>query len=162
VLYAIGFASLLTLLVWLIVQKIKLMKAARLRANSTVKLDADLWKVFSKYIRSKDADWNGQVACFTCGKIDDYRAMDAGHYLAKATTNSYLKFYEKNVNPQCISCNRWLNGNYAVYKVKLIEKYGQGIIADLNSLRSKPPLTIIEFKDKITYYTNRLKIINSR
>lgn len=133
------------------------MKAARLRANSTVKLDADLWKVFSKYIRSKDADWKGQVACFTCGKIDDYRAMDAGHYIPKAITNSYLKFYEKNVNPQCVSCNRWLNGNYEVYKQKLIEKYGVGIIQEFNSLRSKPPLTITEFKDKIKYYSQWLK-----
>lgn len=134
------------------------MKSASLRANSITKLDADLWKLFSKFIRSKDADWKGQAACFTCGKIDDYRAMDAGHYLAKATTNSYLKFYEKNVNPQCVQCNRWLNGNYAVYKEKLIEKYGQGIIGELNSLRSKPPLTITDYKDKIKHYSQWLKL----
>jgi DNA-directed RNA polymerase subunit N (RpoN/RPB10) len=134
-----------------------MVRAANLKANSITKLDADLWKLFSKFIRSKNADWKGQVACFTCGKIDDFRAMDAGHYLAKATTNSYLKFYEKNVNPQCVKCNRWLNGNYAVYKVKLIEKYGESIIPELNSLRSKPPLTITDYKQKIKYYSQWLK-----
>ena len=133
------------------------MKAKKIQAESITELDKKLWTLLSKFIRLKDADWKGQVACFTCGKVNDYRALDCGHYLAKSTTNSYLKFYEKNLAPQCVSCNRWLNGNYAVYKVKLIEKYGEWIIPHLNSLRSKPPLTVSDYKQKIKFYSQWLK-----
>lgn len=121
---------------------------------SITKLEADLWKIFSKYIRSKDADWKGYITCFTCPTTDDWRTFDAGHYIPKATSGSYLKFYERNVHPQCINCNRLKGGNYTEYKNRLILKYGLDIIKELNSLRQSPPLNILDYQKKIAYYSN--------
>lgn len=131
--------------------------AANLKANSITKLDADLWKLFSLYIRKKNMDWKGFVYCFTCGKYENYKLVDAGHYIPKAISGSVLKFEPRNVNVQCQGCNRILRGNYAVYKQKLIEKYGQGIIEQLNSLRGQS-LTYTDYKDKIKYYSQWLKL----
>ena len=124
---------------------------------SISKLDAELWKIFSKYIRSKDADWKGYITCFTCSTTDDWRTFDAGHFIPKGTSGSYLKFYERNVHPQCINCNRLKGGNYGEYKNRLILIYGLGIIEELNSLRQMPPLTVLDYQQKIAYYSNLLK-----
>ncbi len=159
---AILFAASLTLLFHLG----KMLVERKIRQNedtvSITKLDRELWKLFSLYIRKKDADWKGFVHCFTCGKYENYKLVDAGHYIPKATSGSYLKFYEKNVHVQCQDCNRIKAGNYAVYKVKLTEKYGAGIIEHLNALRQAPPLTVTDYQNKIADYTDRLKIINSK
>ena len=124
---------------------------------SIAKLDEQLWKIFSKYIRSKDADWKGYITCFTCPTTDDWRTFDAGHYLPQALGISVLKFYEKNVHPQCINCNRLKQGNYKEYRNRLIVKYGLGIIEELTSLRQSPPLTVLDYQKKIAYYSNWLK-----
>lgn len=102
-------------------------------------------------------DWKGFVNCFTCGKYENYKLVDAGHYIPKATSGSYLKFYEKNVHVQCQDCNRIKAGNYKVYKDRLIVKYGLGIIEELNALRNEPPLTVTDYQSKIKYYTQWLK-----
>ena len=124
------FASIFPALLYLIKLRLRMAHTANKKANSISKLDKDLWKLFSKYIRIKDTDFKGFVGCFTCHKQDDHRLMDAGHYIPKATSGSYLKFYEKNVHPQCQDCNRLKGGNYGVYKEQLILKYGAGIIVN--------------------------------
>lgn len=129
---------------------------------SITKLDKDLWTIFSKYIRKREADWKGYITCFTCPTTDDWRTFDAGHYIPQATGISVLKFYEKNVHPQCINCNRLKGGNYTEYKNRLILKYGLGIIQELNSLRQSAPLTVFDYQKKIAYYTQQFKMINSR
>lgn len=159
---AILFAGSLTLLFHLGVVLVKRKIQQNKDIVSITKLDKDLWKVFSLYTRKKKANWKGFVNCFTCGKYENYKLVDAGHYIPKATSGSYLKFYEKNVHVQCQDCNRIKRGNYAVYRLKLIEKYGQGIIEHLNALRKALPLTVTDYQHKIVYYTDQLKIINSK
>ena len=41
------------------------------RSKIVKKLDA----IFSQYIRLKDADHNGDVKCFTCGKVSHYKKV---------------------------------------------------------------------------------------
>lgn len=157
--YAISFASTLTLLFYLGKVLVKNQIQKNKDAVSITKLDKDLWKLVSLYVRKKDMDWKGFVNCFTCGKYENYKLVDAGHYIPKATSGSYLKFYEKNIHVQCQDCNRIKAGNYAVYKVKLIEKYGAGIIEHLNALRKSPPLTVTDYQNKISYYADQLKML---
>ena len=124
---------------------------------SLTKLEADLWKIFSKYIRKSAADWKGYATCFTCPTTDDWRTFDAGHFLPQALGISALKFYEKNVHPQCVNCNRLKGGNYTEYRKRLILKYGEGIIKELNDLRQSTPYTVSDYKQKINYYSKWLK-----
>lgn len=151
------FATLFTLIIIFVWELGKWQIRKNKALLSISKLDADLWKLFSLYTRKKDMDWKGFVNCFTCGKYENYKLVDAGHYIPKAISGSYLKFYEKNVHVQCQDCNRLKGGNYKVYKERLIVKYGLGIIEELNALRNESPLTVKDYQSKIKHYSQWLK-----
>lgn len=107
ILQAILFGATLALTAYLLPKIIK----RRIETNNQiadqtrVKLKKDLWTIFSRWTRLKDADWRLYVKCFTCDRTDDYRAMDAGHFIQKAGNSDALYFSEFNVNPQCRFCN---------------------------------------------------------
>ena len=84
------------------------------------------WKAFSKYIRTRDCLLTtGDPAigvCVTCGRVYPFGKLQAGHAI-EGRGNSIL-FHEQLVNAQCTRCNIYLNGNYTIYRIKLIQKYG--------------------------------------
>lgn len=96
------------------------------KEDRTIKdLKINCWKLFSKYIRLKDADENGYIKCVTCGNIQHYTKMHAGHYIHNKKA---IYFDERNVNPQDIRCNHFLNGNLAKYHEYMLKTYGQDVI----------------------------------
>lgn len=94
------------------------------------KLKKDLWKQFSMYIRQRD-----KGVCFTCGKRDEWKNTDAGHYIPKSVGGANLYFNEKNVHAQCTGCNRFRHGNLSQYALRLQEKYGPNILIWLEAYR---------------------------
>lgn len=95
-----------------------------------------LWKVFSEFIRRRDADENGLCACISCGRIAHWKQMDAGHFIGKGVS-LFLKYDERNVNAQCGRCN--LNeGNYAGYREGMIKKYGLEVVEELEAKKKYP------------------------
>lgn len=110
-----------------------------------------LWLLFSKYIRTRD---NGR--CISCGKQDDIRNMDAGHYIPKSAGLS-LYFDERNVNCQCTRCNRFLHGNLSQYALALMKKYGQTILEELEQERRQIlKISENEYFDLIKLYKKKL------
>lgn len=81
-----------------------------------------VWKVFSLYIRLKDADPLGYNYCYTCNKKFYYKDLQAGHGLS-GRGNSIL-FDIDLVKPQCPRCNLFLGGNYDAFHTKLIKEHG--------------------------------------
>lgn len=59
------------------------------KAGVTVKkkpdLVAKLDKVFSRYIRLRDAMPNGMIRCISCGKVKRFDQFDNGHYHGRPT-----------------------------------------------------------------------------
>ncbi len=86
-------------------------------------------KVFSEYIRRRDADSNGYVRCISCGMIVHWKDADCGHYIPRA--NMSTRFDERNCNAQCRECNRAKDGNISGYEIGLVRKYGHTIIGVL-------------------------------
>lgn len=84
--------------------------------------DDKLWKVFSEYIRLRDADDNGVCKCFTCGFTADWKRFDAGHGIGRQ--HKATKFDERNVAAQCKRCNGFEGGKREVYKEEVNKKYG--------------------------------------
>lgn len=119
------------------------------RKVSTMKAALD--KIFSKYIRKK-YEKDGLIPCFTCDKRLPLEEMDNGHYVSRQYLA--LRYSERNCHPQCRSCNRFHEGVKDIYALRLIEKYGQGILEELNRERNKitkdfPYETLIPiYKDK--------------
>jgi hypothetical protein len=60
------------------------------------------WKAFSEYIRRRDSN-NGFCKCVTCEMIDEWRYLQAGHFVAGR--NNSILFLEDNCHAQCVGCN---------------------------------------------------------
>lgn len=128
-----------------------------MRKKSLKGYKRDLWKVFSLYIRLRD---NG--VCISCGKKDDIRKMDAGHYIPK-TAGLSIYFDERNVHCQCTYCNRHMHGNLSKYALGLIEKYGDGILQELETRRNEfIKFNIYDYQELIEEYKERVKKYGER
>lgn len=158
---AILFASLFPIAYHIILVLIRRRIKQNTELMSTTKLDSILWPIFSKYVRAKEADWKGFVTCFTCPVQDEWKYFDAGHCLPKGATGSVLKYDERNVKPQCKMCNQGKGGNRKEFERRLKAIYGENIITELRRL-TEAALTTADYQQKIPYYTNQLKLINSR
>ena len=85
--------------------------------------DAKLWKVFSLYIRLRDAEpFTGVCRCFTCGGMHHFKKMDAGHGIPRQ--HKATKFDERNNHSQCANCNWAEGGKREVYKEEVNKRYG--------------------------------------
>ena len=121
-------------------------------------LKAKCWKIFSQYIRRKDADAGGTVACYTCGSLMFWKQADAGHALP-GRHNAVL-FDEDIVKPQCKVCNIWKRGNYPVFTVKLIREHGlPWFDAKLEGSRQVVKFTRSDIEDLIALYKAKLEML---
>jgi len=59
--------------------------------------------IFSKYVRLKDADFKGNCICVTCGRSYYWKEIQAGHFISRKHYST--RWDERNVKPQCYSCN---------------------------------------------------------
>jgi hypothetical protein len=91
-----------------------------------------LWKVFSEYIRMRDADDRGICHCATCGKPVFWKEADAGHFVTR--NKKTVKFDERNVHAQCSRCNRFLGGEQYRMGLYIDNKYGKGTAHTLQTL----------------------------
>jgi hypothetical protein len=108
-------------------------------------------EVFSLYIRHRGAK-DGKNHCFTCGNHLPIMRLQCGHYESRRHLST--RWHEENSEPQCYYCNITLDGNYVVYKQKMIEKYGERHLVMLNNLKRK------EFK--IAAFEYRILIDNMK
>ena len=103
--------------------KLKSSRTPLRASQSLLKAEAD--RVFSRWVRISAASSFGLVTCVTCGRLDLWRNMDAGHFVSRRFNG--LRFDEKNVHPQCHECNRFKHGNLKEYRKYLENRYGSGI-----------------------------------
>lgn len=127
-------------------------------AKSTAsKIKKELDRVFSIYIRTRNATANGTVMCFTCGTKGHWKTMDCGHFQSRAHTNT--RWDEMNCQTQCKSCNIFRSGEQYKFGVYLDQYYGPGTAATLHqkAMRSKK-ITQSEMKELIEYYKELTKL----
>ena len=58
--------------------------------------------------------------------------MQNGHYITRGVIAT--RYDEINNHCQCPTCNIFLKGNYTTYAVKMMEKYGDNILYDLDEI----------------------------
>lgn len=98
-----------------------------------------LWKVFSVYIRLRDAieaGMQGYIRCISCGDIYHWTNGDAGHYLNRKY--KAIVYDEDNVHFQCRDCNRFTEGNQAAYRINLVAKIGEDRVRALEEKKNWP------------------------
>lgn len=112
-------------------------------------------RVFSEYVRRRDADSVGFVTCISCGRRVRWEDADCGHFIPRA--NMALRFDEQNCNAQCRSCNRFKDGNSVGYARGIAARYGAETVSRLQLGRWRTAkLTRAEVAAKIRYYRERI------
>ncbi len=83
------------------------------------------WDWFSLYIRSKHADYNGNLRCVTCGNTGRWKGdyFQAGHLVSGRTHAILLD--EDLVRPQCYRCNEIKEGEHARFVMYLKKVEGK-------------------------------------
>ena len=123
------------------------------RSTLVKKLD----KIFSIWIRSKDADHAGMVDCFTCGVTKNWKyEIDAGHFQSRGKYET--RWNEQNVKPQCKRCNGFRGGEQYRFAKNLYTLYGEGTAEWLEFESNQPArFTNDELLVKIKHYTELVK-----
>lgn len=85
-------------------------------------LEKKLDRIFSEYIRKRDTK-NGVGRCCSCGAFKAYDQLDCGHFINRKWRAT--RWDEQNCHAQCISCNRFDEGNAAGYALYMVDTYGR-------------------------------------
>lgn len=118
-------------------------------------------RIFSEYIRLRDADNNGYIRCISCGKVVFWKDADNGHFINRKHMS--LRFSETNCNAQCRACNRFDEGNMTGYNLGIIKKYGQQVVDLLILAKNQVnKISNTEYKILITHYKQKVKEIKSQ
>lgn len=118
--------------------------------------DDKLWKVFSQFIRLRDADENGYCRCFTCGKVVHWKECHAGHGIPRQF--KAVKYNEMNVHAQCVSCNTFQQGRQKRFGDKLNYLYGEETWNRLEiASRQQLKLSQFEIDEMEKYYKKEVK-----
>ena len=92
------------------------------RQTSLSTLVKKLDKIYSKYMRLRDAMDGGLTRCISCGQIKPFDKMDCGHFFSR--THMSVRFDEDNTHSECSFCNRFSADHLIGYRENLIKKIG--------------------------------------
>lgn len=111
---------------------------------------------FNRYIRIRDA----HLGCISCGTDLSSEIVgggyDAGHFLSRGSS-PHLRFVELNCHAQCKRCNRYLSGNVANYRVRLIARIGIQAVESLEADNEPRHYTIDQLKEIKKHYAHKCK-----
>jgi hypothetical protein len=130
-------------------------------AKTTSKIKKELDRVFSLYIRQRNANSNGTVMCFTCGTKGHWKTMDCGHFQSRKHTST--RWDEQNCQVQCKSCNIFKNGEQYKFGLYIDQFYGKGIAEYLHRKAMRPKKMLhwemeqltVQYKIKIKELTDQ-------
>ena len=92
--------------------------------------------IFSRLVRMAGADANGMCQCVSCGRMNHWKKIHAGHFASR--THGATRFDLENVHPQCCYCNTFSAGNPAGYGSYIKNRYGVDKIDEIWQ-RAKAP-----------------------
>jgi len=116
------------------------------RGKIVKKLDS----IFSQYIRRRDVKEN-IAECFTCGKKDDWKRLQCGHFQSRRFYST--RWDETNCQVQCAGCNVFRFGEQFKFSVNLDNKFGKGTSQRLEvKAREIVKIPTFELEDMIKHY----------
>ena len=122
------------------------------RQTSQATLVKKLDKIYSKYIRLRDAMDGGLTRCISCGQIKPFDKMDCGHFFSR--THMSVRFDEDNTHSECSFCNRFCADHLIGYRESLIRKIGLKRFELLNwKAHQTKKWSCFELEELIKYYT---------
>ena len=118
----------------------------KMKTKSQSQLKKTAWKLMSEYTRRKVCDWREIGRCITCGTSIHWKEANAGHFIHR----DCLDFDFRNINFQCVRCNKYLGGNLVNYTLWMLDKYGKKTVEELKKISNQPRyFTVRELKEII-------------
>lgn len=119
-------------------------------------------KVFSEFIRLRDANPQGVCFCVTCNRVFHWKSGDAGHYVQRDRLAT--RFDEKNVNAQCKYCNRFRSGEQYQHGINIDKKYGEGTADRLMTISKAKgtKLDLYWIEAKLKEYRKKVKTLKDK
>ena len=111
-------------------------------------------RIFSEYIRKRDANKKGICKCITCNKEYAWNDIDAGHFISRKEMAT--RWDEQNVAAQCKHCNRFRYGRQYEFSLQLGKKLSQDLLKKSKEVCKFAPSDIEEL---INHYTTKVKNI---
>jgi len=137
-------------------------KPAKRQKTLKKKLKEEAWSLFSRFIRLKYADKNGNCTCVTCGTVKPWKEMQAGH--AVGGRGGYVLFNEKIVRPQDYACNCAQKGKYPEFIDYLVNKEKSLTMDEyfdiLRESHKPHKLKESDYIELISVYTEKLKLFS--
>lgn len=131
-------------------------KSKKNKPNLTKKLD----KVFSAYIRLRDAMPSGHFKCISCGQIKPFEQADCGHFFSRK--NMSVRFDENDCHAECRGCNRFSSDHLIAYQANLIRKIGMQRFELLSAKAHQAKhWSDFELEAMIKHYTAEVKRLSS-
>jgi hypothetical protein len=119
-------------------------------------LEKKLDKVFSEYVRRKDADEGGTVRCVTCPKLMHWKESDCGHFVKRQHRS--VRWDTRNVGTQCTRCNHFMGGVQDQFAQHIIAEHGVQVFDELLQLKHLTvKWTRIDLEEKINFYKAKIK-----
>lgn len=117
-------------------------------------------RIFSEFIRRRDADKDGYVRCYCCGKILHWKQSQNMHFIPRQ--HMATRFDEVNCHAGCVKCNYYDNGNIEQYTIHLKRDFGDDIVERLTLKKNiGRKISEFEYKELIKYYKNEIKKLKS-
>lgn len=116
-------------------------------------------KVFSEYIRRRNANGLGMTECFTCGKIDHWKNLQCGHFQSRK--HYATRWDEKNCQVQCAGCNVFRYGEQYKFGLYLDKKYANNISEKLmNKAKKTIKFSNYDIQEIIDHYKLEISKLN--
>jgi hypothetical protein len=145
---------------------VKMKSVAKLEEKEEAKYERladvmeDLDAVFSQFIRLRDSDENGYIACYCCGSVVYWVEADCMHYVPRIHKNT--RYSEDNCKGGCSSCNRAKGGNLKAYGDHLERDRPGSVDALEEQARAPYNYDIPELKSLISYYAKEVRAMRAK
>lgn len=94
-------------------------------------------RLFSIWIRRKDADKKGWVKCITCPDKKHWKRMTCGHFMKRRHTAT--RYLDQACKPQCFDCQRLVEENPLMqekFRDELIKLHGIKVVEEIEALKN--------------------------
>lgn len=106
--------------------------------------------IFSIYIRRRFAH-NDISTCFTCGKEDHWKSLQAGHFMSRKHYST--RWDEENVQVQCVGCNVYRYGEQYKFGLFLGQEAADDLLIKSRQIQK---FSDVELLEMIEYYKDKV------
>ena len=127
------------------------------KPKTLTNLKKELDIVFSRYIRLRNADDNGDAICVTCGVKNHWKKLQNGHFMSRR--HSSTRWDEDNCQVQCYSCNVMQQGKQYEYSIWLGVELADELLALSRETRK---FSNIELQEMIEIFKEKIERIGKK